>query len=224
MTPETDVPTSPQNDARSAERRTRSRAKSEATRLRIFDAAMRVFAERGFVETSLAAIAAEAGLEAGSLYYYYSSKNALIAAVLRLTIERTHQIVGDAVAELGEDAAPLDRIRSAILAHVVASRVQPDYVASYIRLIGQVPPEVRQEQESVERAYGSLWIDLIGDARRAGLLRDDIDPFFLTMLLLGSLTWTVEWPTLGSRTPEQIASAAYAVFVRGAGVSKRRSL
>ena len=52
--------------------------KSEATRLRILDAAARVFAQRGYADTRLSDIAQEAGTFAGSAM----GLNAFLTAVL----------------------------------------------------------------------------------------------------------------------------------------------
>jgi AcrR family transcriptional regulator len=52
--------------------------KSEQTRGRILETAMRLFAERGYDKTTMRAIAQEAGVSVGNAYYYFSSKEHLI--------------------------------------------------------------------------------------------------------------------------------------------------
>ena len=54
--------------------------KSEATRARILAAALRVFRERGFPESTMREIAAAAGVAVGAAYYYFDSKDALVMA------------------------------------------------------------------------------------------------------------------------------------------------
>jgi AcrR family transcriptional regulator len=53
-------------------------AKSEATRARIFEAALGIFRERGFNAATMRNIAAEAGVALGAAYYYFDSKDALV--------------------------------------------------------------------------------------------------------------------------------------------------
>jgi len=55
-------------------------AKSEATRARILAAALQVFRERGFAESTMREIAAVAGVAVGAAYYYFDSKDALVMA------------------------------------------------------------------------------------------------------------------------------------------------
>ena len=55
----------------------------EARRSEILDAALRLWAERGFDATSVEAVANEAGLSKGTLYLYFPTKKALLDEVIR---------------------------------------------------------------------------------------------------------------------------------------------
>ena len=55
----------------------------ENRRTEIVEAALRLWSERGYDATSVAAIAAEVGLTKGTLYLYFDSKLALLDEVLR---------------------------------------------------------------------------------------------------------------------------------------------
>ena len=56
------------------------RAGSEETRRQIFDTALQLFRQRGFEETTVRDIASGAGLSLGAAYYYFPSKEAIVAA------------------------------------------------------------------------------------------------------------------------------------------------
>ena len=56
-------------------------AKGERTRERILDTALRLFHERGWRDTTMRAIATEAGVSLGNAYYYFASKESLIQAI-----------------------------------------------------------------------------------------------------------------------------------------------
>lgn len=60
--------------------------KGEQTRERILDAALELFRERGFEETTMRAIAESAGVAVGNAYYYFRAKEYLVQAFY----ERTH--------------------------------------------------------------------------------------------------------------------------------------
>jgi AcrR family transcriptional regulator len=57
---------------------------------RLVDAATRRFSEQGYARTSLAQVAADAGMTAPSLLYHFASKEELFNAVLRATWQRVH--------------------------------------------------------------------------------------------------------------------------------------
>ncbi len=54
--------------------------KSEETRERILEAALRVFGERGFENATMREIAKEAEVAVGAAYYYFESKDAIVMA------------------------------------------------------------------------------------------------------------------------------------------------
>ena len=58
------------------------RVDGEASRRRILDAATEIAAERGYEGTGIAAVSAKSGLPASSIYWHFTDKDDLIAAVI----------------------------------------------------------------------------------------------------------------------------------------------
>jgi AcrR family transcriptional regulator len=73
-------------------------AKAEETRNRIVDAALLLFRERGFAQTTMRDIAAEAGVATGAAYYYYRSKEELVLAFYVRTDHEAGEAFGKAIA------------------------------------------------------------------------------------------------------------------------------
>lgn len=73
-------------------------AKAEETRERILDAALQLFRERGFDETTMRDIAAEAEVATGAAYYYFRSKEALVMAFYARTAVEARDIIPAQVA------------------------------------------------------------------------------------------------------------------------------
>ena len=67
-------------------------SKSEATRQRLVEAATQLFREQGFERTTMRGIAAAAGVSAGNAYYYFSSKDAIVAELYR-SLQDKHRSV-----------------------------------------------------------------------------------------------------------------------------------
>lgn len=74
-------------------------AKGPANRQRIVDAALHLFTERGYAETSIGDVAEHAGLLKGNLSYYFKTKSSMIEAVtdarMRELFERLQQRLPD---------------------------------------------------------------------------------------------------------------------------------
>lgn len=78
--------------------RVRSTPKAEETRRRIYEAALQMFREKGFEQTTMRDIARQAGVALGAAYYYFSSKDAIVLAFYQEMQERGHQATLDAIA------------------------------------------------------------------------------------------------------------------------------
>jgi AcrR family transcriptional regulator len=68
-------------------------AKAEETRERIVDAALKLFRERGFDETTMRDIAAAAGVATGAAYYYFRSKEELVMAFYVRTADEARDLI-----------------------------------------------------------------------------------------------------------------------------------
>src|SRR3954469_1742281 len=64
-----------------------ARAEGRAGRDELLSAALRVFALRGYREAGVDEIAAQAGYSKGALYWHFSSKEALLAALVEERID-----------------------------------------------------------------------------------------------------------------------------------------
>jgi AcrR family transcriptional regulator len=72
--------------------------RAEDTRRKIYEAAMELFREKGFDETTMRDIAAKAGVALGGAYYYFSSKDAIVLAFYREMQESSNAPVLEALA------------------------------------------------------------------------------------------------------------------------------
>jgi AcrR family transcriptional regulator len=68
-------------------------AKAEETRERILDAALRLFRKRGFDDTTMRDIAAEAEVATGAAYYYFRSKEELVMAFYVRTADEAREFL-----------------------------------------------------------------------------------------------------------------------------------
>lgn len=86
--------------------------KRERTRARLVEIALRSFRERGYDETTIRLIAAEAGVSTGSAYYHFPTKNHLVQE-LYLQVQGEHRDA--ALAGLAATDDLIERLRVAYL-------------------------------------------------------------------------------------------------------------
>lgn len=172
---------------------TRAESGGAETRRRILDVAARLFREQGYAGVSLRAIAAEAGLQAGSLYYHFGSKEDLVVEILDQGIRAVHQGVAEAVDRLPADADGRVLLRAAIQGHLESLLRLSDYTSANVRIFGQAPESVRARSLAVRQAYDAYWDELLAGARARGALRADADPRAVRLLLIGALNASLEW-------------------------------
>jgi AcrR family transcriptional regulator len=168
-------------------------SKSPQTRTRILDAAAKVLSVKGYAGLRLTDVAKEADLQAPAIYYYYSSRDQLIEEVMWVGLAQTREHVATVLGALPADATPVDRLLTAVEAHLRQLLDISDYTKAAIRNAGQVPLSIRKRQILEEERYGEIWRRLFNELARTGLLRDDLDPYIAQMLVLGALSWAVEW-------------------------------
>ncbi len=189
--------------------------KSELSREQILDAAARMLRRQGYGNTTLRAIAEVAGIQAGSIYYHFASKDEIMDAVLERGVAAVYEAVRDRLAALPSETGHLARIEVAVTTHLEALLSHGDYTSASIRTYGEVPEAFQQKSQPLREAYVVLWQDLLGAAQADGAIRDDLDTSLLRTLLLGSLNWTVEWYDPTQRPVQDIARQAVDVLFRG---------
>ncbi|EIV90855.1 TetR family transcriptional regulator [Frankia sp. QA3] len=191
-------------------------ARGAATTARILDAAATVFRTRGYAGTRLVDVATEADMQTGSLYYHFGSREDLVAALLAVAWQRTDDIVRRSVAELPTDAYPIDRLSTVIAAHLLAALALGDYTSALIQITDQVPDEVRSRSAPLQRAYATLWRNLLADGVAAGEIRADLDVRIVHRMIIGALNWTIEWYHRDGRlTPERLAEQTVSAVFEG---------
>lgn len=168
-------------------------AEFHPTRRRLIRAAATALTERGYASTRLSDIAAHAGLRAGSVYYHYRSKDALIEEVLRFGVAIANQAVVTAVGALPPHATALERLRVAIGAHLQAMLRLDSIARAHVVSYGHLPPQLKERIRPVRRANAALWSALVQDAIDEGTLRPEFGRFLIQLYIVNTVDTAMEW-------------------------------
>ncbi|MDY6794947.1 MAG: TetR/AcrR family transcriptional regulator [Actinomycetota bacterium] len=150
----------------------------------IIDAALKVFGEKSYYNATISEIAREAGVSEATIYEYFGSKEDLLFAIPG---EMTNQSV-----EFLEIITPYikgaeNRIRAIIYGYYALYRDNPDY--SSLVLLDLKHNRNFMETESytsVKRAAGFI-LKAIDEGIEEGEFREDIDPYLIRSMILGTI-------------------------------------
>lgn len=138
----------------------KTRARKEAQRLQLLDAARAVVAEGGFAATSIQAVAAQAGIATGSVYRHFPSKADLFVEVFVEAASREVQTMARAAEAHSSAAAAL---RAAV--QTWATRALEGRTLAYALIAEPTMPEVEAARLRFRRAY----VDVLRAVLQRGL-------------------------------------------------------
>jgi AcrR family transcriptional regulator len=118
----------------------RRRANGEASREKILDAAAEIAGERGYEGTSISLVSERSGLPASSIYWHFSNKDELIAAVIDRSFHTWVANLGDR-GDLPADATPAEALRAAMQRTGTALTLAPDFLRLGLMLILERRPD-----------------------------------------------------------------------------------
>jgi AcrR family transcriptional regulator len=167
------------------------------TRAAIVDAALDVFALRGFRGSALADVADKVGLTPAGILYHFGSKEALLVAVIAERDHRAGGLLADMPADMGLDALR-DVVRFAEL-----SEQEPGLTALHTVLqVESFEPDTPAHQYFHDRSvFVRAWVEhILVAAQRKGEVRAEIDckakaREFIAFLEGAAVLWLID-PTV----------------------------
>ncbi len=187
-------------------------------RARILEAAVKVFADRGFHVSTVAEIARAAGVADGTIYLYFKSKDDLL---LRLFDEKMAELVEGARQALAEEETAPKKLERFIQLHLSLVEKNPELASVLI-------VELRQSAQflkAADRAKLAAYLDLVAEVVKAGQdkgeLLESISPATVKRAIFGALDeLALAWLLSGRRTSLKKTAAEVAEwFVRGLSTS-----
>jgi TetR/AcrR family transcriptional regulator, fatty acid metabolism regulator protein len=159
----------------------RSTSQEDKRRL-ILDAAVRVFAQKGYHTSRVGDIAEEAGVAHGLLYHYFRSKEELLETIFR----ETWRDVLDAVRAVEEtDETARERLAGIAKILLRAWRRDPDLVRVLVREVTR-SSHLQQNIDEIDAAFSGLE-RIIARGQENGEFRADVDARMVSYVFYGAL-------------------------------------
>jgi len=185
----------------------------------ITEAAVDVFAAKGFHQARVSDIARRAGVADGTIYLYFKNKEDLLLSIFEEKMDLLLDGLGEALADSDD---PVERIRRFARFHfqqVRDNRAAAEVLQVELRLSNKFLKEYRPEKLW---AYLGVFGQIVREGQARGVFRDDIDPFVGMWSFFGALDeLAMQWvlSRKQDRFPLQAAADQVAdVFIRGMSV------
>jgi TetR/AcrR family fatty acid metabolism transcriptional regulator len=151
-------------------------------RRQILEAAVKVFAQKGFHAARVGDVAKEAGVAYGLVYHYFDSKEQLLEAIFRGTwtdmLARVQEVEASGVS--AEEA-----VRQVTALLLRTWRRDPDLVRVLVREVTR-SQHLQEEVEEITHAMNALE-DIVRRGQAGGDFRADLDPKLAAVVFYGAL-------------------------------------
>lgn len=183
------------------------RVDREARREEILEAAVLVFARKGFAASRIEDVAAEAGIAKGSVYLYFDSRNELLSGVFDSYAARSAAVLSG----LGEGSG-LEQLTRLVEGTAEMLAAHPHHARVMLDVWASNPP---LDMAAMYREYRDAVGALLRQAQAEGELRDGIDERHAAVIvgaLEGCLVQAMADPELSLR---ELAAPIVQVCVEG---------
>jgi TetR/AcrR family fatty acid metabolism transcriptional regulator len=155
---------------------------AEEKRRVILDAAVRVFARRGFHTSRVGDIAEEAGVAHGLLYHYFASKDEVLQTVFR---ENWSELLARFEQVEASDEPADEKLRGIVKILLRTWRNDPDLVTVMVREVGR-SAHLASQVEDIGKGFAVIQ-RVIEQGQAEGVFRDEVDPLLASWVVYGGL-------------------------------------
>ena len=182
----------------------------------ITEAAIDVFAEKGFHQARVSDVAKRAGVADGTIYLYFKNKEDLLLSIFEEKMDELLAGLGEALEGVDD---PLERVRTFGRFHfqqVRDNRAAAEVLQIELRLSNKFLKDYRPEKLW---AYLGVFGQIVREGQAAGIFRPELDPFTTMWAFFGGLDEIAMQWVLSRKADrfslEEAADQVADLFIRG---------
>jgi len=149
--------------------------------MRIIVAAEKLFADKGYRQTSIAEIARLADVAEGTVYEYFENKEDLLFSIPRLRFKEHI----DSLTGLFQIRAPMSKLRRFIRYHFVLYLTQPEFLKTFLLDLQLNPRFYQTEALAFFQEYSGIVDEILEEGKSDGSFRPSINNGIFKNLLFG---------------------------------------
>ena len=176
----------------------------------ILELASRLFYEQGYQSVSMRALAKEAGIQGGSLYHHFPSKEEML---YRITQYGSREFFAGLLPHLRAKGPFADRLEAFVRIFVVSSQERRYSISVLFRDMGHLSPEHYSELRTGRRRFQQKFQRFVADGVTAGEFSVP-DPKVAGIAVLDLLLGIDRWMRGSGRLDINQVADTYVVLVR----------
>ena len=161
----------------------------QSARGRVLTGAAYLFHKQGYEKTTVRELANFIGIQSGSLFHHFRSKDEILASLMQQAIIYNHERLQHAISVSNNPEIQLKKLIKAELASISGDTGSAMAVLVYEWF--SLSKEKQQELLKLRNDYEKVWLDIIQKLYDLGQIKQDI--FIWRRLLGGAIAWTVTW-------------------------------
>ncbi len=200
--------------ARGRPRKTPDELDDGNRRQALLSAAAKLFRRHGFDGTSTRDIATAAGMQSGSPFYHFKSKDALLYAVMEAGMVSAIERQAKALQGRVPAADAREAMRRLIKAHFdVLLGPGNDFVPVMLYEHRALSAAQRAKLAELQVSYEAVWTPVLQALHNDGQLQAPVK--LSRLLILGALNWTVQWfDRKKGASLDELTDAAMQLFLK----------
>ncbi len=198
--------------------RTRGRRRGDK-RAQIIEAAIEVFAQKGFQHARISDIARQAGVADGTIYIYFDNKDDILLSLFEDKISEMLNALDEQLEGIDD---PFDRIRTFSRFHFQQVKENPR-LAEVLQVELRLSSKFLKEYRPIKLwAYIGRLQEALHSAKLMGMVRDEVDPFVGMWSFFGAIDeLAMQWVLARRKERFNLDKAGHVmaeVFIRGVAV------
>lgn len=187
--------------------------RGEITRELVLQEGARLFREHGYAGTSTRAIAAALGVQSASLYHHVATKEALLNEICR----DGWQVLQEAVEQAATSSDDgLEALQAVIRSHLTIALAHRDVFITMLTEMRSLSAPHRRTVRRMRSEYSAVLEEVVERAQHQGLIRKDVPPHHLVLVLRNLLSWTLFWFRRdGALDLDELISLITKIFLEG---------
>ncbi|MCL4183321.1 MAG: TetR/AcrR family transcriptional regulator [Burkholderiaceae bacterium] len=183
-----------------------------ARKVELRTAAARLFRKVGYSRATVRDVAKAVGLQSGSIFYYYKTKEDILVDVMK---EGMRQFTETVLAPLREATTPLMRLRALLIGHLKALHGGNDELAVILSEWRSLSPRSRRQIVKQRDEIEAMWDGVLRELATEGRVRGDLS--ILRLAVLGAANWSLQWyDERGKLSIDELADQLLELFVPAA--------